>query len=126
MTGPRDPSSSGSTGGSPTPADPPVESEDDGGAIRDRWRDLVGRRLPEVARDRRWPVVFDHCFARILLDNAMGRPWREAVRPPAWRNTPLPDLERAIRLGDAALAGEADMHALNDRSLALRGKSRRR
>ena len=96
----------------------------DEGELRARWRDLVGRRLPEVARARRWPVVFDHCFARILLDNAMDAPWRTRVAPPAWLNTPLPDLARAVALGEAALAGEADMAALNDRSLALRGKSR--
>ena len=103
---------------------PPGEDGPDGG-LRARWRDLVGRRLPQVARARGWPVAFDHCFARILLDNAMGRPWREAVAPPAWRNTPLPELERAVDLGEAALAGTADMGALNDRSLRLRGKARR-
>ena len=94
--------------------------------LREDWKDLVGTRLPAAARGRGWPVVFDHCFARILLDNALGRPWREVVPPPAWRNMPEADLARAVALGEAALAGEADMHALNDRSLALRGKSRRR
>ena len=94
--------------------------------VRAAWRELVGARLPQAARTRAWPVAHDHCFARILLDNAMGRPWREVVTPPAWRNAAEPDLARAVALGEAALAGEADMHALNDRSLALRGKSRRR
>ena len=93
------------------------------GDLRDRWRDLVGRRLPEAAGPCGWPVRFDHCFARILLDNALDAPWRTRVPPPAWRNVPEEDLARAVALGEAALTGEADMHALNARSLALRGKA---
>lgn len=93
-------------------------------ALRARWRDLVERRLPGAAAGRSaWPVALDHCFARILLDNALGRPWRDAIRPPAWRRMPAPDLARAVALGEAVLAGEADLARLNERSLALRGKS---
>ena len=76
----------------------------------------------EAARRADWPVRFDHCFARILLDCSHGRPWRELVQPPAWRNTDAETLESAIALGEAVLAGEADLAALNDRSLLLRGK----
>jgi hypothetical protein len=95
--------------------------------LRARWRDLVERVLPEAARTRPdWPVRLDHCFARILLDNALGQPWRTLVAPPAWRATPAPALAEAIRLGEAVLSGERDLHALNDRSLELRGKGRRR
>ena len=94
--------------------------------LRARWRDLVGRRLPGAAAGRPdWPVALDHCFARILLDNALGQPWRDAVRPPAWRRMAAPDLARAVALGEAVLAGGADLARLNDRSLALRGKERR-
>ncbi|MEM1345215.1 MAG: GCN5-related N-acetyltransferase [Pseudomonadota bacterium] len=100
--------------------------EDADAALRTAWRDLVERRLPEAARGRGWPIHLDHCFARVLLDNACGRPWREAIRAPAWRNAPPETLRRAIALGEAALAGEADMAALNRRSLVLRGKTPRR
>ncbi len=94
--------------------------------LRARWRDLVERRLPEAARGRPdWPVRLDHCFARILLDAACGRPWREAVKPPAWRTMPAADLARAVALGEDVLAGRADLDALNRRSLTLRGKERR-
>ena len=97
---------------------------DDEARLRDRWRELVERTLPEAGRGRAdWPMRLDHCFARILLDNAVGRPWREAVGPPAWRNLPADRLGEAVALGEAVLAGRADLHALNDRSLALRGKA---
>ena len=79
------------------------------------------RRLPAAARPD-WPVRLDHCFARILLDNACGGPWRDHVRPPAHANMPIDQLEAAIALGEAVLAGRADLALLNRRSLAWRGK----
>ncbi|MCJ2086057.1 GNAT family N-acetyltransferase [Methylobacterium sp. E-005] len=90
-------------------------------ARRAQWRALVERRLPEAARPD-WPVRLDHCFARILLDNTCGGPWRDHVRPPAYANMPLDRLEGAIALGEAVLAGDADLALLNRRSLAWRGK----
>ncbi|MEL6196864.1 MAG: GCN5-related N-acetyltransferase [Pseudomonadota bacterium] len=94
--------------------------------LRARWRDLVERRLPAAAAGRPdWPVREDHCFARILLDHAHGRPWREVVTPPAWRNTEVAVLRRAVVTGEAVLAGKADLAALNRQSLTLRGKAPR-
>lgn len=90
-------------------------------ARRAQWRDLVERRLPGAARPG-WPVHRDHCFARILLDQVCGGPWRDQIRPPAHANTPLDRLEAAIVLGEAVLAGQADLALLNRRSLAWRGK----
>ena len=96
---------------------------DDDAALRRRWRDLVERELPEAARGRSdWPVRLDHCFARILLDCVHDRPWREAVRPPAWRHATLDTLAEAVALGCDVLAGRADLQKLNQRSLQLRGK----
>ncbi|MCJ2064445.1 GNAT family N-acetyltransferase [Methylobacterium sp. J-088] len=90
-------------------------------ARRAHWRELVERRLPEAARPD-WPVRLDHCFARILLDNTCGGPWRDHVRPPAHANMPLDQLEMTIALGEAVLAEHADLALLNRRSLAWRGK----
>ncbi|GBU17636.1 MAG: GCN5-related N-acetyltransferase [Methylobacterium sp. CG08_land_8_20_14_0_20_71_15] len=93
-------------------------------ALRTRWRDLVERRLPAAAPGRPdWPVRLDHCFARILLDNACGGPWRESAAPPAWANMPAERLAQAVALGEAVLAGGADLAALNRRSLDWRGKT---
>ncbi|KQP80980.1 GNAT family N-acetyltransferase [Methylobacterium sp. Leaf117] len=92
-------------------------------AERARWRDLVERRLPEAVRPG-WPVRADHCFARILLDNTCGAPWRESVKAPAWANLSGDQLAAAIGLGEAVLAGRADLGWLNRRSLALRDKLR--
>ena len=92
-------------------------------ALRRRWRELVDERLPRAARERpEWPLRLNHCFARVLLDDACGAPWRERIGAPAWREAPPALLARAIATGEALLAGEADLVALNRRSLALRGK----
>lgn len=99
-----------------------VSPENPSALTRKRWRYLVERRLPEAAPSRKWPITADHCFARVLLDNVLEVPWRTVVRPPAWRNTSLQDLERAIELGEAVLANQTDLHALNARSLAMRRK----
>jgi hypothetical protein len=91
--------------------------------LRAAWLDLIGRRLPEAARSRpEWPIRADHCFGRVILDAVCGRPWREVLVPPAWRSMSENDLRAAIALGEAVLNGDADLHALDARSLAMRGK----
>lgn len=92
-------------------------------AIVARWFTLTRSEMPAVARDRGWPVFADHCFQRILLDNACGGAWRQSIAAPAWRNAPDAVLCAAIDLGEAAMRGEKDLAALNRRSLAWRGKT---
>ena len=100
-----------------------MSEADTADGLRSRWRELVGTRLPRAAATRPdWPVRQDHCFARILLDNACDRPWREMIRAPAWREAPPELLREACAMGEAVLDGAANLDALNRRSLALRGK----
>ncbi|GJD61466.1 GNAT family N-acetyltransferase [Methylobacterium frigidaeris] len=99
----------------------PAEAE----AQQRRWRALVDERLPAAAAQHPdWPVSRNHCFARILLDNACGGPWRESVAPPAWANMPPERLALAVSLGEAVLAGRQDLALLNHRSLLWRRKRR--
>lgn len=92
-----------------------------------RWLHLTRVALPEVAEPRGWPVTLDHCFQRILLDNACGGRWYDHVEGrPAYRHCPPDALARAVSLAEAALAGTTDVHALNARSLEWRGKPLRR
>jgi hypothetical protein len=92
--------------------------------LEQAWLHLTRITLPQAARVRPdWPVHLDHCFQRILLDNAVGGRWYDHVaRRPAYRHAPEHTLTRAVTLGEAVLAGTADLHALNARSLAWRGK----
>lgn len=86
----------------------------------------MGERLPAAARSHpEWPIRLDHCFGRVVLDAVCGRPWREALEPPAWRSLSGETLRRAVTLAEAIADGREDLEALNRRSLEMRGKARR-
>ncbi|WP_245173762.1 GCN5-related N-acetyltransferase [Erythrobacter sp. A6_0] len=87
-----------------------------------RWFALTRDRMPDLARQRGWPVFEDHCFQRILLDNAVGDKWDLEIPAPAYRNASDELLERAMALGEGAIAGTEDLADLNRNSLAWRGK----
>lgn len=87
------------------------------------WLHLTRVDLPALAAARGWPVTTDHCFQRILLDNACEGRWYDAIpKRPAYAHAPEAVLRRAVALARAAIAGEADMAALDRQSLAWRGK----
>ena len=89
------------------------------------WLRLTREAMPALADERGWPVRLDHCFQRILLDAELGSPWTERLAGrPAYKSVDDATLERLIALGEAVVAGEADLHALNRESLAGRGKLR--
>ena len=77
--------------------------------------------MTTVASARRWPVRFDHCFQRILLDAACGGVWYDTIEErPAYAHAPEAVLSEAVRLGEGALNGDVDLVALNRQSLAWR------
>ena len=88
----------------------------------EEWLQLTREAMPSAARRKRWPVRFDHCFQRILLDNAVGGRWYDHIARPAYRNASDDQLREAIRLGKAALMGKEDLARLNDNSLRWRGQ----
>ncbi|POS73715.1 hypothetical protein DHEL01_v207884 [Diaporthe helianthi] len=97
--------------------------------LREQWNHLYRTQLPGLARAKdaaqpKWPVQLDHCFARIILDNAVGRdrPWNQVLKSPAYKHMSREQLDSAITLGQKLSSGEADLVALDERSLALRGK----
>ncbi len=96
-------------------------SDPDRAALEAAWLTLTRVTLPALAAERRWPVRADHCFQRILLDNALGGRWYDAVAGrPAYRHIDAAALARAVALGQAAIDGDSDMAAMNGRSLAWR------
>ncbi|WP_126665466.1 GCN5-related N-acetyltransferase [Croceibacterium ferulae] len=90
-------------------------------ALEAEWLALVRHDLPAVAVPRGWPITLDHCFARVLLDNAVGGCWYAAIpRRPAYRHATDAQLAAAVALGRQAAAGTLDMEGANARSLAWR------
>ncbi|KAL1612992.1 hypothetical protein SLS60_001223 [Paraconiothyrium brasiliense] len=96
--------------------------------LQQRWKELYAQDLPAMAKAKdekqKWPVHLDHCFARIILDNAVGRnsTWTEVVKSPAIKNMSEQQLKDAIKLAEAIVDGSEDINPLNERSLKLRGK----
>lgn len=97
--------------------------------LREQWNHLYRTRLPALAKAKdaaqpKWPVQLDHCFARIILDNAVGkdRPWNQVLKSPAYKHMSREQLDSAIALGEKLSNGEEDLVALDERSLSLRGK----
>ena len=87
-----------------------------------RWLDLTRRQLPEAAEGQGWPIRLDHCFMRVCLDTACGRPWHEVIARPAIRHASDAVLARAIEVAERILADPETLPALNGESLRLRGR----
>ncbi|EME43306.1 hypothetical protein DOTSEDRAFT_109219, partial [Dothistroma septosporum NZE10] len=97
--------------------------------LQNRWKYLFQEYLPTLAKAKdpvqaHWPVYLDHCFGRIVLDNAVGvdQPWTEVLKSPAVRNMNEAQLQKVISLAEAICSGEADLVELDENSLRLRGK----
>ncbi|MBV9655121.1 MAG: hypothetical protein JOZ42_11225 [Acetobacteraceae bacterium] len=85
-----------------------------------RWFALTRGMLPALAARHRWPIRFDHCFMRVCLDHAFGRPWRTVVGAPAIRNMTGAELLAAVAVAERIAANPEILPALNRESLRLR------
>ena len=95
--------------------------------LQAEWLVLTRETLPALAPERDWPVSADHCFQRILLDQAVGGCWYDHVAErPAYRHLDDQRLAAAVTLGRSVADGTADLDALNRQSLAWRGKTQSR
>ena len=100
-------------------------------SLRSQRTQLYSKTLPQMARERdpaqpKWPVRLDHCFARIILDNTVGKgsqQWDKVIKKPAVRNLTAQQLQNAIELGDKVRIGEMDLQELDQISLMCRGKN---
>ena len=99
------------------------ETEDQGRRVA-RWLALTRVTLPGVAVEHRWPIRLDHCFMRVLLDNAVGGVWHHTIARPAIKHADAETLERAIGLGEGAIREPSELAVLNRRSLDWRRLAR--
>lgn len=86
---------------------------------------LTEQTLPKLAKERGYPVHLDHCFKRIVYDASMGAKWDTKVKAPFCRNAPLGQLMVAIAIAQGIVDQGLDIHALNNLSLAYRGKKQK-
>ncbi len=93
--------------------------------LEQRYLDLVRRQLPAAAREGGWVLREDHCFGRVLLDDAVDACWYDVLdrRRTAFRQLDDDQLAGAVALAERLLAeGDALLRDLDARSLAWRGK----
>lgn len=108
------------------PANNPMATKE---KLQEQWNYLYKEYLPTLAKARdeaqtTWPVMFDHCFARIVLDNSIGidKPWTKVLPSPAYKHMSETQLRAAIALAEKIAAATANLVELDERSLQLRGK----
>jgi len=72
---------------------------------RERYRELVGERLPKTAQQAgTWPIDEDHCFARVVLDNVFEDEWYDHVGGrPVYKHLSPDELTAAISLAERLL-----------------------
>lgn len=82
--------------------------------------------MPALAQasKRHWPVRNDHCLQRIVLDTICGGVWYDCIARPAYRHLSVVQGLLAVQLCQQIIAGAADLTALNQHSLAWRGKGK--
>lgn len=91
-----------------------------------RWLELTRRVLPGMAAAQGWPICRDHCFMRVCLDNALGRPWHEVIRRPAIRWLGLHQFRAAVGVAEGIVVEPWTLPELNEVSLAWRRGARHR
>jgi len=99
-------------------------------ALLVRYRTLVDEELPAAARRDRWSLRLNHCFGRVLLDDAVGGCWYDHLdrrAGAAYRQLDDARLAGAVALGERLLVeGDPLLRTLDARSLAWRGKAPKR
>ena len=89
--------------------------------LEEEWLRLTRRTLPELASECGWPIRFDHCFQRVLLDTVHGGVWYDHVKErPAYRHVEQEKLAEAVRLAERIADGRTELEPLNRQSLAWR------
>ena len=94
--------------------------------LRAEYDSKVHAELPELARaEGGWPIRSDHCFARVVLDNAFEDEWYDHVDGrPAYKHLSAAELAAAIEIADRMLDGGPQVAAeLNERSLEWRSST---
>lgn len=94
--------------------------------LREQYLDLINYQLPAKAQQTGMRVRFNHCFARIVLDNLFGDCWYHHLsrQQPAYKQLDEAQLKQAIALAQSMLRSQQTAVLLNQNSLRWRGKQR--
>ena len=94
--------------------------------LHEEYLHLTNEVLPSLAKQRKFPVRFNHCFQRIILDNLFGCCWYDALdkrNVAAYIQLIKNQLEAAIYLAKKIISQpDTYIEELNNNSLRWRGK----
>jgi hypothetical protein len=95
-------------------------------SLQKQYLDLINHQLPLKAQQTSMPVRFNHCFARIVLDNLFNDCWYNHLsrQRPAYQQLNETQLKGAITIARAMLRQPKNVERLNKKSLRWRGKLR--
>ena len=83
-------------------------------------RDIMPKMALELSNN--WPVQYDHCFQRIVLDSVCQGVWYKSIKRPAYKYLNHAQATTAVKLCNEIIAGKVDLSQLNRQSLTWRGK----
>lgn len=96
--------------------------------LQERYLELINQVLPRLAKERQFPVRYNHCFGRIVLDNLFGCCWYEVLsrrNGSAYKQLNHEQLKRAIEIAETIIVEPEEYIAqLNQNSLRWPGKLR--
>lgn len=94
--------------------------------LRQQYLKLTNNVLPRLALQQHFPVKYNHCFQRIVLDNLFGCCWYEVLNRqngPAYKQLTEDQLKGAIAIAEAMTTQPSEYtQQLNQNSLLWRGK----
>ena len=92
--------------------------------LRQQYLELINHQLPEKAKQVTMPVRFNHCFARIVLDNLFQDCWYNHLskKQPAYKQLSVEQMTAAIAIAQTLLEQPEQTSILNKNSLKWRGK----
>jgi hypothetical protein len=94
--------------------------------LQEQYLELTNDVLPKLAISRKFPVRYNHCFQRIILDNLFGCCWYEVLergQKPAYKQLSAEQMEEAIALARRIIdRPDSYLYELNRNSLSWRKK----
>lgn len=92
--------------------------------LREEYLSLINKQLPTQAKQGGFPVRFNHCFARIVLDNLFENCWYQHLsrQEAAYKQLSEAQLKAAIALAQSMLNSPETAQILNQNSLRWRKK----
>jgi hypothetical protein len=94
--------------------------------LSDEYINWVNVKLPAASKNNpgKYPVRYNHCWGRIILDFIFKDDWRKHLKSPAYTKLSYSQLIDAIDTAEELEHNPEYAHKLNKQSLDYRGKGK--